>query len=103
MTKYFIMMTVRVVCLVLMVVITPYGWHTGILAVGAAVLPYIAVVLANASDSATAIRAVDPGIAVAAAGNNVAPERTPTVVQISETPPPAAPPTPPRPETGAQQ
>ena len=58
MRKYFIMMSVRVVCFVLMVVITPYGWHTGILAVGAVLLPYLAVVVANVGSDARDVTAV---------------------------------------------
>lgn len=42
------MMGIRIVCFILMVVITPYGWYTWVFAAGAIVLPYIAVVLANA-------------------------------------------------------
>jgi heme exporter protein D len=60
MRKYFIMMSVRVICFVLMVVITPYGWYTWVLAVGAVVLPYIAVVVANVGEGTREVRAVPP-------------------------------------------
>ncbi|WP_256335898.1 DUF3099 domain-containing protein [Microbacterium sp. cf332] len=60
MTKYFIMMAVRVLCFVLMAVITPYGWHTALFAVGAVVLPYIAVVIANVGDDVREPAAVSP-------------------------------------------
>ncbi|RAZ34588.1 DUF3099 domain-containing protein [Microbacterium sp. SMR1] len=60
MTKYFIMMAVRVVCFVLMVVIAPYGWHTAALAVGAIFLPYFAVVIANVGDDVREPAAVSP-------------------------------------------
>ncbi|NII70851.1 DUF3099 domain-containing protein [Microbacterium ulmi] len=45
--RYFVMMMIRVVCFVLMVLITPYGWHTVLLGIGAIFLPYVAVVIAN--------------------------------------------------------
>jgi hypothetical protein len=60
MRKYFLMMSIRVVCFVLMVVITPYGWHTAILAVGAVFLPYIAVVVANVGADGRETPAVPP-------------------------------------------
>lgn len=41
------MMGVRIVCFVLMVLITPYGWYTWIFGLAAVFLPYIAVVSAN--------------------------------------------------------
>lgn len=75
MRKYFIMMSVRVVCFVLMVVITPYGWYTWVLAVGAIFLPYFAVVVANVAVANTESRAVPPERALAAT--------------VTETPPPA--------------
>lgn len=59
MHKYFTMMSIRVVCFVLMVVIQPYGWYTWLFAVGAIILPYIAVVVANVAE-APARRAVPP-------------------------------------------
>lgn len=60
MRKYFVMMTVRVLCFVLMVIITPYGWYTWVLAAGAIFLPYFAVVIANVAAPATNVRAVPP-------------------------------------------
>ena len=39
------MMGIRIVCFILMVVITPYGWYTWVLGAAAIFLPYIAVVL----------------------------------------------------------
>lgn len=83
MTKYFIMMSVRVVCFVLMVVITPYGWHTGILAVGAVALPYLAVVVANVGSAADEPDAVPPERQITAATAPPAPA-SPTVIRISE-------------------
>ena len=59
MAKYFTMMAIRVVCFVLMVAIQPYSWYTWLFALGAIVLPYIAVVIANVA-AAPAGRAVPP-------------------------------------------
>ena len=42
------MMGIRIACFILMVVITPYGWYTWVFGAAAIVLPYIAVVMANA-------------------------------------------------------
>ena len=48
MRKYTIAMSVRMVCILLVFVVQ--GWWTWFFAIGAIVLPYIAVVLANVSD-----------------------------------------------------
>lgn len=45
--RYMITMAIRIVCLVLMVVVQPFGWHTLAFFLGAAFLPYIAVINAN--------------------------------------------------------
>ena len=49
MIKYSVMMTVRVVCIGLCIVVP--GWWRLLFAVGAVFLPYVAVVLANSVDS----------------------------------------------------
>lgn len=86
MRKYFIMMSVRVVCFVLMVVITPYGWYTGVLAVGAIFLPYFAVVIANVAVSSGDSRAVAPERALpAAATSPAAPAPATGVIRLHET------------------
>ncbi len=64
---YAITMTVRMVCFALAVLITPYSWYTWVFAVGAMILPYIAVVLANASTSDAGQTAEAPVIALEAA------------------------------------
>ncbi|MGR6741884.1 DUF3099 domain-containing protein [Microbacterium sp. F1-18] len=91
MTKYFIMMAVRVVCFVLMVVIAPYGWHTAALAVGAIFLPYFAVVIANVGDDVREPAAVSPLAALPERPSEVpsSPEApvTPTVIEIRESRP----------------
>ena len=66
-TRYLLMMGVRVVCFILMVVITPYGWYTWVLAAGAVFIPYIAVVLANVGADGRRPEAVNPERALPAA------------------------------------
>lgn len=83
MTKYFVMMSVRVACFVLMVVITPYGWYTWLLAAGAVVLPYVAVVIANVGTDSRPTRAVPPERELTAA-SPVEPTPAP-VLRIEET------------------
>lgn len=61
MRKYSIAMSVRMVCIVLVFVVP--GWSMWIFALGAVVLPYIAVVLANVGDN-RAGRVEAPGAAV---------------------------------------
>ncbi|QLD12937.1 DUF3099 domain-containing protein [Microbacterium oleivorans] len=93
MTKYFIMMAVRVVCFILMVVIAPYGWHTAVLAVGAVFLPYFAVIVANVGDDVREAPAVSPLSALperpepapTATAQPAAP--APTVIEIRESRP----------------
>lgn len=99
MTKYFTMMAIRVACFVLMVVITPYGWYTWVLGIGAIFLPYFAVVIANVA-SAPADRAIAPERAIeapmppAASSQDATAAPAPaTVIRISETS--SRPPTPP--------
>lgn len=84
MRKYFLMMSVRVVCFILMVAVTPYGWHTWVFAIGAAVLPYLAVVVANVSRSPRERDAVAPARAVTEAEPRPAPEHI-DVIRIEET------------------
>ncbi|MBD7957957.1 DUF3099 domain-containing protein [Microbacterium sp. Sa4CUA7] len=90
MTAYLITMTVRATCFVLMVVITPYGWHTALLAIGAIVLPYFAVVLANVGTDTRPTRAVNPERALPAAPTTPPPPpvERPQVIRLDEQPPP---------------
>ncbi len=93
MTKYFLMMCVRVVCFVLMVVITPYGWHTLVLAIGAVFLPYVAVVVANVGVTGREERAVSPERALPASAPPPASETPQTgVIRLQESGPTLAPP-----------
>lgn len=93
MTKYFIMMAIRVVCFILMVVIAPYGWHTAALAVGAVFLPYFAVIVANVGDDVRETPAVSPLGALsdrpepAPSSAAEAPAPGPTVIEIRESRP----------------
>ena len=89
MGKYFSMMAIRVVCFVLMVAIQPYGWYTWLFAIGAIVLPYFAVVIANVA-AAPAGRAVPPERAIEATPRAPqaapAPDETTGVIRIHEAP-----------------
>lgn len=87
--KYFIVMTVRVTCFLLMVTVTPYSWYTWIFGLGAAVLPYLAVVIANVSAAPTARKAEEPMRAVDAPPAAPAGEPGPTdgIIRIQETRP----------------
>lgn len=58
--RYAITMTIRIVCFGLMVFVQPYGWYTWVFAAAAAVLPYIAVVFANAGSDSTESGAESP-------------------------------------------
>lgn len=81
------MMTIRIVCIALMVLIQPYGWYSALFAAGAIFLPYVAVVMANVGDDVHEQERIAPEFAlsekpdVAAA----APEPGPTVIRLQET------------------
>ena len=91
---YLLTMGIRIACLVLMVVITPYGWYSFVFALGAVLLPYFAVVIANAASGRAVTVREDPGVALDAARPREpepqAPE-APLVIRIAESPAPAAP------------
>ncbi|WP_405372733.1 MULTISPECIES: DUF3099 domain-containing protein [unclassified Microbacterium] len=91
--KYFIMMTIRVVCFVLMVTVTPYGWYTWVFAAGAAVLPYLAMVAGNVSSAPAAAVAEKPMREIDAPSTEpaAAPVVGDGVFRIQETPPREAP------------
>lgn len=59
-TRYLVTMGIRIVCFILMVVITPYGWYTWVFGAAAIFLPYIAVVGANVGQEARSNRREDP-------------------------------------------
>ncbi|WP_314424997.1 DUF3099 domain-containing protein [uncultured Microbacterium sp.] len=58
--RYALTMTIRIVCFALMMFVQPYGWYTWVFAAAAAVLPYIAVVFANAGSDSTETSAESP-------------------------------------------
>jgi hypothetical protein len=87
--RYLITMGIRVLCFVLMVVITPYGWYTWVFGAAAVFLPYIAVVIANVGSDVRETGAENPERALPAAPERpVAPpaEDGPTIIQLHETP-----------------
>lgn len=65
MRHYIITMGIRVVCFILMVAVTPYGWYTWVFGIAAAVLPYFAVVIANAGSDNTEPHAESPQLQLA--------------------------------------
>ena len=73
-------MGIRILCFILMVVITPYGWYTWVFGAAAIFLPYIAVVTANVSQN---VRPTAPE----------SPERALPAAPAATSPPPSAPPT----------
>jgi hypothetical protein len=58
--RYVLTMAIRIVCFALMMFVQPYGWYTWVFALAAAVLPYIAVVFANAGSDSTETIAESP-------------------------------------------
>ncbi|MGF6823553.1 hypothetical protein M2317_002466 [Microbacterium sp. ZKA21] len=83
--RYLISMSIRMVCFALTLFVTPYGWYTWVFAIAAAVLPYIAVVGANAGSDSTVTRAESPQQALDAP--SVAPDvesDRPTIIRIAE-------------------
>ncbi|MDN3310700.1 DUF3099 domain-containing protein [Microbacterium oryzae] len=86
MRTYLLTMGVRTLCLVLMVVVVPYGWYTFLFAIGAVVLPYIAVVVANAAQSTQVAHAQVPELPALPAAPTHPQPTTPGVIRISESP-----------------
>lgn len=86
------MMGVRILCIILMVVITPYSWYTWVLGIGAVFLPYIAVVLANVGSdvSSTTSESPERPLPELTAAPSVRPATD--VILIHETPPADRPP-----------
>ena len=74
MVKYLIAMSIRVVCILLCFFVQ--GWWLAVFAVGAIVLPYLAVVLANVGN--------EPGGTVLRPGAVVPVRQTPIVPNIPE-------------------
>ena len=84
--RYALTMTIRIVCFALMMFVQPYGWYTWVFALAAAVLPYIAVVFANAGSDSTETAAESPmrEIDAPAPAPAPAPEIAPDVITIRE-------------------
>ncbi len=81
---YVITMGIRMLCFVLAVLVTPYGWYTWVFCAGAIFLPYIAVVLANAGSDGKITPAETPSQALeASAAAPSDPPATP-VIRIQE-------------------
>lgn len=83
------MMSVRVLCFILMVTVTPYGWQTWIFAAGAAVLPYLAVVIANVGNGDEVVVAERPSREIESTPSASTPPEDPNrgVIRIQESPP----------------
>ncbi len=77
-------MGIRIVCFILMVVITPYGWYTWVFGAAAIFLPYIAVVTANVSQNVRPSAPESPERALPAAPAEAAPAPAPRTVRIEE-------------------
>ena len=83
--QYVITMTIRTICVILVFAVQPLGWWTWIFALGAAFLPYIAVVFANtpANDDAAGIES--PELALGAPSTPSSPiTNEPTVLRVRE-------------------
>ena len=85
MKQYVITMSIRLVCLILAVVVQPWGWYTVVFAIGCIFLPWFAVMFANQIGRSGGARAISPERALEAP--SAQPEETvePTIIQISET------------------
>lgn len=83
--RYWITMGIRMVCFALTVLVTPYGWYTWVFAAAAAVLPYIAVVFANAVSPTATPPAESPvqELSAPAPAPEAAPGE-PTVITVQE-------------------
>jgi hypothetical protein len=85
--RYLVMMGIRVLCFVLMVVITPYGWYTWVLGAAAVLLPYFAVVTANVGED---VRSPDPesperALPAAPPARVEPPPSAPRIIRLGET------------------
>ncbi len=58
--RYALTMTIRIVCFALMALVQPYGWYTWVFGIAAAVLPYVAVVFANAGSDSSETKVESP-------------------------------------------
>jgi hypothetical protein len=84
-----VMMGIRLACIVAMVLVQPFGWYTWVFALGAVVLPYIAVVIANVGSDVrrTNVESPERMLESPPTAAPAAPEpAAPTVFRIWETP-----------------
>ncbi|CAH0180286.1 MULTISPECIES: DUF3099 domain-containing protein [unclassified Microbacterium] len=85
--RYWITMGIRMVCFALTVLVTPYGWYTWVFAAAAAILPYIAVVFANAVSPTATPPAESPTQELSAPAPAAPPAAAdPTIITIQERP-----------------
>ena len=82
---YIITMSIRVVCFALMFFVQPVGWWTWVFGIAAAVLPYIAVVVANAGDDSVPVSPESPRVGIEAVTPEQRAARAPTVITVTET------------------
>jgi hypothetical protein len=82
--RYLVMMGIRILCFILMVVITPYGWYTWVFGIAAIFLPYVAVVTANVSQNVRPTNAEPPERALPAAPTIAVAPTAPRTVRIEE-------------------
>ncbi|SJN24183.1 hypothetical protein FM104_04400 [Microbacterium esteraromaticum] len=80
MHRYALTMGIRMVCFLLMALV-PLGWWTWAFAAGAIVLPYLAVVYANAGSDSTATTVESPVLQLA---ETAGPDPTKTVEDAPE-------------------
>lgn len=85
--RYVLTMVIRMVCFGLTIFVTPYGWYTWVFALATAVLPYIAVVFANAISPTTTSSAESATEQIAPVSSAPAPMATdPHIITIHEAP-----------------
>lgn len=84
---YAITMGIRTVCFILVFTVQPMGWWTWVFAIAAAVLPYIAVVFANAGDDSVPTGVESPLVELEGpAEPQDQTARGPQVITVAETP-----------------
>lgn len=85
MRRYALTMGIRMVCFLLMALIQPIGWYTWVFGIAAAVLPYIAVVFANAGSDSIETQAESPQQEIASSIPSPPSTAAPDVLTIQET------------------
>lgn len=82
--RYALTMGIRMVCFLAMALIQPTGWHTLVLAIAAAVLPYIAVVFANAGSDSIETQPESPLQEIISSSESPPPPASPDVWTVQE-------------------